>query len=322
MEFGALKKNRDKEAYSIASDVAGRKILFVNYYMIGERGAGNPWVLIDAGLQGSALKIIKDAQELFGENNPPQAILLTHGHFDHVGALPELLDVWKNVPVYAHALEVPYLTGKSSYPPPDPAVGGGAMAYMSWIFPIKPINIIERLRLLPHDGSVPHLPDWKWIHTPGHAPGHVSFFRSRDRVLIAGDAFVTTDQNALSAVLLQKLEMHGPPAYFTINWIESERSIRRLLDLNPGVAGTGHGLPMAGQKLIEEIQNLLENFEEEVPENGRYVKQPAITNEEGIKEMPAPISYNVPRYAALGMLVIGAIGLGYLLLKGKKEEEE
>ena len=67
---------------------------------------------------------------LFGHGNRPAAILLTHGHFDHVGALKTLAEEW-DVPVYAHTLELPYLTGRSSYPPPDPSVGGGAMAAMS-----------------------------------------------------------------------------------------------------------------------------------------------------------------------------------------------
>ncbi|MFN3405613.1 MAG: MBL fold metallo-hydrolase [Cytophagaceae bacterium] len=165
--------------YAVANDVIGFKILFVNVYMIGTPGNGNPWVLVDAGLPGSAKRIKEEAAKYYGENNPPKAIVLTHGHFDHVGALADLLDSWKNVKVYAHPLEIPYLTGKASYPPPDPTAGNGAMAYMSWLFPVKPINIKDRVEPLAEGGKVPELPDWGYIHTPGHSPGHISLFQRK-----------------------------------------------------------------------------------------------------------------------------------------------
>src|SRR4051812_27204573 len=66
---------------------------------------GGEWVLIDAGIQGSAGKIAREAERRFGRG--PSAIVLTHGHFDHVGALETLARQW-DVPVYAHVLEYPY----------------------------------------------------------------------------------------------------------------------------------------------------------------------------------------------------------------------
>src|SRR5690606_35745135 len=120
-----------------------------------------------------------------GTSNPPEFILLTHGHFDHVGALESLLEDWK-VPVYAHALELPYLRGKSGYPPPDPAIGGGAMAYMSWAYPVKSVALGDKVMAIDADASLPGFPEWKVIHTPGHSPGHISLFRDTDKVLIAG----------------------------------------------------------------------------------------------------------------------------------------
>ena len=52
------------------------------------------------------------------------------------------------------------------------------------------------LDLSAQGASVPGLPDWECIPTPGHTPGHVSFFRPRDRVLIAGDAVLTVQLNS------------------------------------------------------------------------------------------------------------------------------
>src|SRR5688572_16175482 len=115
--------------FHVEPGIWGLRNVFVNlFYVRHPEAPTEPWVLIDAGLPGSGPKLHSHAEELFGENNPPAAILLTHGHFDHVGGLHYLLEQWPGVPVYAHSLELPYLTGLSSYPPPDPTVGGGAMA--------------------------------------------------------------------------------------------------------------------------------------------------------------------------------------------------
>ena len=76
--------------------------------------AGNPegeWVLIDAGMPRSADTILREAEERFG-GSKPRAVVLTHGHFDHVGAIVDLVRHW-NVPVYAHERELPYLTGRA-----------------------------------------------------------------------------------------------------------------------------------------------------------------------------------------------------------------
>ena len=53
------------------------------------------------------------------------------------------------MPIYAHELELPYLTGRSPYPPPDPTVGGGLMADLSWMYPRGPIDLGDRVQRPP-----------------------------------------------------------------------------------------------------------------------------------------------------------------------------
>lgn len=228
------------------------------------------WVLVDAGIAGSAARIRSAARSRFGESRPA-AIVLTHGHFDHVGAARELADEW-DVPIYAHALELPYLDGSRSYPPPDSTVGGGSMAALSFLFPRGPVDVSARLERLPADGSVPGLAEWRWIHTPGHTEGHISLFRERDRVLIAGDAVITVQQESALAVWSQRPELHGPPMYFTPDWIASAASARRLARLLPRTLGAGHGVPLHGEHMQRALQDLARDFEERaVPKHGRYV---------------------------------------------------
>ena len=255
---------------AIAVGVVGVRILFVNAFAVSQ---GDRWTLIDAGLYGSAGRIQSWAERHFGAA-PPDAIILTHGHFDHVGALEALVETW-NVPVYAHVEEHPYLNGQRSYPPPDPSVGGGMMARLSFLYPREPIDISARLHALPADGNIPFMPGWRWIHTPGHTAGHVSLFRAEDRTLIVGDAFCTTKQESAYAALTQKPELHGPPAYFTTDWAAARRSVQQLAMLRPNFVAPGHGQPTSDASAARALQELADRFDEiAVPARGRYVTQP------------------------------------------------
>src|SRR3954467_4943423 len=268
-------ESREDHTHQIADDLAYKRLGIVNVVFFGFPGSGDRgWVLIDAGLPGTAGTIKRAAAARFGKDARPAAIIMTHAHADHAGALEHLAKDW-DAPVYAHPHEAPYLDGTAAYPPPDPKVGGGAMPAMSVLFPRGPFNVALLLQTLPEDGSVPGMPEWRWIHTPGHTPGHISLYRDSDRALIAGDAFITTDQESVYAVLTQKPEMHGPPMYYTQNWEQAEASVKRLAELAPALAVTGHGLAMRGEEMRSALRALAESFASvAVPKNGKYVAEP------------------------------------------------
>jgi glyoxylase-like metal-dependent hydrolase (beta-lactamase superfamily II) len=244
----------------IAPGVAGLRIAFVNVFGVSH-GTG-AWTLVDAGIPFSAAYIRKWADEQFGV--PPVAIVLTHGHFDHVSAAGELAGEW-NCPIYAHVEEFPYLTGKLSYPKPNVGAGGGLMSWLSPLYPRGPVDVGQRLRPFEDEESSPSpLPGWQVIHTPGHTPGHVSFFRPSDRVLLAGDAFCTTrPESFFEAALVQQAELHGPPAYFTWNADVAAESIVRLASFEPAVLAPGHGKPLAGQEVAAKLERFAREFERE-----------------------------------------------------------
>jgi glyoxylase-like metal-dependent hydrolase (beta-lactamase superfamily II) len=263
---------RDDKTRQIAPDLAYRQIAIVNVMFFGRPGAGDGhWVLVDAGLQGSAFDISATARARFGGSGRPSAIVLTHGHFDHVGALEALSSDW-DVPIYAHPLEHPYLNGTRSYPPADPRVGGGLVALLSPLFPTGPVDVSPRLQPLPEDHSIPGMPGWRWLHTPGHAPGHVSLWRLQDRLLIAGDAFITTKQESAYSAITQAPEMHGPPMYFTPDWEAARQSVQALARLSPETVVTGHGQAMRGPEMRAALDDLSNRFDEvAVPAGGRHV---------------------------------------------------
>lgn len=267
---------RDDGTHEVTFDVAYLRLGMVNVVFYGKPNAGDrEWTLIDTGLPGMGCRIVKAAAQRFGQDARPAAIILTHGHFDHVSTAIELSEQW-DAPVYAHPHERPYLDGSAAYPPPDPRVGGGLMSLLSPLYPRGPIDISKRLLDLPLDGSVPSMPGWRWLHTPGHAPGHISLWREADRTLIAGDAFLTTAQESVYAAATQRPELHGPPMYFTPDWQSAKASVELLAALEPEIVVTGHGRAMQGAALREALHTLAHDFDQvAMPRQGKYLLNPA-----------------------------------------------
>jgi len=246
----------------IIPDILELQFTIVNACVVGDSESKfNEWVLIDTGLENSAEFILKSTEKRFGAGSRPQAIILTHGHFDHVGSVIRLANFW-DVPVYIHHLEIPYITGKKDYPVVDVTANEGIVAKMSVTFPRTSINLGYRAVELPPDGSIPCMPGWKWLHTPGHTQGHISLFRQKDRVLIVGDAFCTTKHESFFSILTQKDQISGPPKYLTTNWEEAEESVKHLQDLKPMLAIPSHGKPLKGKELAHRLELLAQHFKD------------------------------------------------------------
>ena len=283
--------------YPVADGVVRVPIVFVNAFLVGE--PGQPWVLVDTGTPGAGALIRRAARAVHGDR-PPHAIVLTHGHFDHAGSAQALADGW-DVPIYAHDAELPFLTGRSDYPPQDPSMGG-AIAFLSRFFPTSGYDFGPRVRALPADGSVPGLDGWRWLHTPGHAPGHVSLFRDADRTLIAGDAVATMDLDSWAAQVTHAREVSRSPVPFVPDWQAADASARKLADLRPETLAAGHG-----QTITERAAERLAAFagRSHRPERGRYVPRPAqFDRQSGVVAVPPPVADPVP------LQVAGAVAAG------------
>lgn len=224
--------------------------------------SGSAWALVDAGWAGDAARIAAAAAELFGPG-APAAILLTHAHPDHAGSARELALAW-GCPVYVHPAELAIARGDFA------AMAQYAGPLDRWL--ILPVMramgrrrrdaMLERsslggvVRALDPAGPVPGLPDWSCVPTPGHTPGHVSFFRPTDRVLISGDAAVTLRVNSLAGFVRGAAGLSGPPRYTSWSWRAAQQSIAVLAGLEPAVLAGGHGTPMAGAGTARALQAL------------------------------------------------------------------
>ncbi len=300
----------------VTDGVFHTKIVFVNSYFVDTpENAPGSFVLVDTGMPYSATRIKYAVENRYGAGAKPTAIVLTHGHFDHAGSALALAEEWQ-VPVYAHRLEMPYLTGKSDYPPQDPTVGG-AIAQMSRLFPHSGYDLKTHIFALPENGEIMELRGWQILHTPGHTAGHISLWRSGDRTLLAGDALTTMNLDSWASQITEKKEFCGPPKPFTTDWQAARRSIEQLAEFEPRVVAAGHGQPIDDADTAEQLKELARHFD--APRKGRYLMSPAIADESGVISVPPPATDNV-KIAAAGIAagVLVTVLMGRIRNKGEK----
>lgn len=294
---------------AIATGVARLEIGFVNVYAVGQ--PGGPWVLVDTGLPRAGALVRRAARQRFGAG--PRAIVLTHGHFDHAGNARALSDAW-DAPIYAHAAELPFLDGHSDYPPQDPTPGG-AICFLSRLFPREGLDLGTRVEMLAEDGSVPALDGWRWVHTPGHTPGHVSLFREEDRLLLAGDAVATMDLDSWATQLTHAQRLSRPPTPFTPDWQSARASLERLADLEPACIGAGHGPPLTAADTAARLRHFVDH-RFQPPRRGRYATEPIEADaEHGVTRVPPPVDDPLPRRLGIGGALLGGLALGTALAR-------
>jgi glyoxylase-like metal-dependent hydrolase (beta-lactamase superfamily II) len=192
----------------------------INCYLVRE---DDGFTLIDAAMSGQAQAIMQAAQKL---GLPIARIVLTHAHVDHVGSLDALHEALPDVPVIISERDARFLSGDKSLDPNEPQV------------PLRggyPICKTKPTRLL-HEGD--RVGSLEAIATPGHTPGHLSFLDTRDRTVIAGDAFQTLGGVAVSGTFKILFPL---PAMATWHKGLALESARKLLALQPSALTVGHG---------------------------------------------------------------------------------
>jgi glyoxylase-like metal-dependent hydrolase (beta-lactamase superfamily II) len=203
----------------------------INAYLIGD-------VLVDTGIRQSAKTLRKVAEE-----RGVKAIALTHAHGDHAGSAKKLHDEL-GLPVWVGTADREATEqGKAVKKDPFNAPGISTIAGLMGDFPAVGVD-----RVLNEGDEL--TAGFKVIDTPGHSPGHVSFWRESDRVLICGDVFF--NMHLLTTVP----GLRQPPGPFTYEPKRNRDSERRIAELRPGVAGFGHG-PVIKENTARKIEDFV-----------------------------------------------------------------
>lgn len=184
---------------------------------------------------------------------------------------------------------------------------GGAIAQMARLFPHGGYDFGTRVRQLPDDGELAEMPEWKFLHTPGHTAGHISLWRMRDRTLIAGDALATMNLDSWISNITEKQEFCRPAAPFTTDWQAARQSVELLAELEPNAVGAGHGKPITGANTAQRLKEFARIFD--APPDGRYVRSPAIADESGVVALPPPVPdyYKIAAAALAAGVIVTAL---------------
>jgi glyoxylase-like metal-dependent hydrolase (beta-lactamase superfamily II) len=197
---------------------------FVNLYLIIEPDGLS---LVDAGTPGGPKAVARALARRGRALSDITNILITHADPDHIGGLAELQEA-SGAAIYADAIEAEAMAnGEASRPPRATTLTRPLFGLMNLMMPIRPAQATQIVR--PGD-ELPILGGLQVLATPGHTPGHRSYYAPAHGVLFAGDSLM-----ALGGRLRF---IDGP---FTWDFAAGQESVRRQAALAPRMICCGHG---------------------------------------------------------------------------------
>jgi glyoxylase-like metal-dependent hydrolase (beta-lactamase superfamily II) len=193
----------------------------VNVYLAGD-------VLIDTATRWGKWRLVR---QLHGHRL--SLVALTHCHPDHQGTASYLCRRF-GIPLACHQADVPVMEGRAPMIPRSRIVRLG-----DWLLSGRP----HRVDRVLHDGD--EVAGFRVVHTPGHTPGHIIFFRESDRVAVAGDVLANLN------FLTWRPGLRQPPGFFSVDPALNHDSILKLWKLRPSLICFGHGPPLRRMEVFD-----------------------------------------------------------------------
>jgi len=189
-----------------------------NCYVVENAGTHECFV-VDPGAEGA--RIISRMGD-----RKPVAVLLTHAHFDHIGAADDLCRHY-GIPLYVHQADAPKLR--------DPMGNVSGLFGMPMTVATEPAVLLqggEKLTLAGMEAEV--------LHTPGHSAGSVCYLLREEPCLITGDTLFANG--------------YGRTDFADGSFMQLRQSLRMLFSLTPQmITYPGHDIPgFAGRDAAEE----------------------------------------------------------------------
>ena len=197
---------------------------FVNLYLIADEDG---LTLIDAGFGRNGGKALRTITELGYTPHDLKRILITHCDGDHVGGV-KTLKARTAAQVYASQAEAAAMAaGHSSREMRQDTLGGRLFNLVRLLFAFIPAQADETLC----DGmTLPVLGGLRVISTPGHTPGHMSFYAPSEGILFSGDSIIT-----------QGGKLHISSGANTWDEAIAVKSARAQVALGATIICSGHG---------------------------------------------------------------------------------
>lgn len=220
----------------------------INAYLVDEAGEVT---IVDAGLSGYYRDIDRELAAMGRTPADVRALVLTHGHSDHIG-FAERLRSERGIPVLVHESDAALARGEA----PNPAKGyghiklGPLLGFLWFTLSHGGLRMPKLQQVATFgDGATLDVPGSpRIILTPGHTPGSAALHVASHGALFVGDAFATYAVTTGA---------RGPQvAPFTADAAQAVNSLTRLENISADHVLPGHGEPWTGgvHEAVEQIR--------------------------------------------------------------------
>lgn len=192
-------------------------------------------VIVDSGIRGSTQPILDAVRQTGYRPQDVRLLAVTHAHVDHIGSLPELQQA-TGAPIAAAAGETAAIEGHVPLPHPPGLLG---LIFRTATGAMRPAPCPIQ-QLLQPGATIPGMPGWRAIGTPGHTPDHLSFYHPDHAFLIAGDAIANLGG------------LRRSPWVFTSNMRQAKATVALLAGLPLRSIAFGHGAPILDDARLQD----------------------------------------------------------------------